>query len=82
MCLAIPGKVLEINTAASPILGKVSFGGIKKEICLELVPEVKVGDYVIVHVGFAISIIDEQEASKTLKLFEQMERLENDKSGS
>jgi len=78
MCLAIPGKVLEINTTASPIMGKVSFGGIKKEVCLELVPEVKVGNYVIVHVGFAISMMDEEEAQETLKLIDQMNDLENE----
>jgi hydrogenase expression/formation protein HypC len=72
MCLAIPGKVIEIDTAASPIMGKVSFGGIKKEVCLELVPDVKIGEYVIVHVGFAISTMNETEALETLKLFEQM----------
>ena len=75
MCLAIPGKVLEIDTTVSPIMGKVSFGGIKKEVCLELVPEVKIGNYVIVHVGFAISMMDEEEAQETLKLIEQMGKL-------
>jgi hydrogenase expression/formation protein HypC len=72
MCLAIPGKVLEINTAVSPVMGKVSFGGIKKEVCLELVPDVKIGIYVIVHAGFAISMMDEEEAQETLNLIEQM----------
>jgi hydrogenase expression/formation protein HypC len=78
MCLAIPGKVLEINAAVSPLMGNVSFGGIKKEVCLELVPEVKIGNYVIVHVGFAISMMDEEEAQETLKLIEQMNELENE----
>ncbi len=73
MCLAIPGKVELIRTDVQPTMGKVSFGGIKKEVCLELVPEVKVGDYVIVHVGFAISRMDEEEALETLRLFDQME---------
>jgi len=77
MCLAIPGKVMEIDSTVSPIMGKVSFGGIKKEVCLELVPEVKVGNYVVVHVGFAISTMDEEEAQETLKLLEQMEEFEN-----
>jgi len=72
MCLAIPGKVVEIDSTVSPVMGKVSFGGIKKEVCLELVPEVKIGEYVIVHVGFAISTMNETEALETLKLFEQM----------
>jgi hydrogenase expression/formation protein HypC len=78
MCLAIPGKVIEIDTSVSPIMGKVSFGGIKKDVCLELVPEVKIGNYVIVHVGFAISQMDEEEAQETLKLIEQMGELENE----
>ncbi len=72
MCLAIPGKVEEIDTTASPMMGKVSFGGVKKEVCLEFVPDVKIGEYVIVHVGFAINTMDESEALGTLKLFEQM----------
>jgi hydrogenase expression/formation protein HypC len=79
MCLAIPGKVLEINSSVSPAMGKVSFGGVKKDICLDLVPEVKTGDYVIVHVGFAISIVDEEEAQETLKMFEQMKEFDDDK---
>jgi hydrogenase expression/formation protein HypC len=74
MCLAIPGKVLEVDTERQPAMGKVSFGGIKKEVCLDLVPDVKVGEYVIVHVGFAISKMDEEEALETLKLFEQMRK--------
>jgi hydrogenase expression/formation protein HypC len=77
MCLAIPGKVIEIDATVSPIMGKVSFGGIKKEVCLELVPEVQIGNYVIVHVGFAISMMDEEEAQETLKLIDQMNDLEN-----
>jgi hydrogenase expression/formation protein HypC len=72
MCLAIPGKVIEIDPAVSPVMGKIDFGGIKKEVCLELVPDVKIGEYVIVHVGFAISTMDEAEALETIKLFEQM----------
>jgi len=73
MCLAIPGKVLEIDSSVQPKMGKVSFGGIQKKVCLEWMPEVKVGDYVIVHVGFAISKLDEHEALETLKLFEELD---------
>ncbi|MBN1397461.1 MAG: HypC/HybG/HupF family hydrogenase formation chaperone [Bacteroidetes bacterium] len=76
MCLAIPGKVEEIDTAASPLMGKVNFGGIKKEVCLELVPDVKVGEYVIVHVGFAINTMDESEALETIRLLKEMEESE------
>ena len=73
MCLAIPGKVLEIDDTVQPKMGKVSFGGIQKRACLEWIPEAKIGDYVIVHVGFAISKMDEKEAVKTLELIEQIE---------
>jgi hydrogenase expression/formation protein HypC len=71
MCLAIPGKVTQIDRAATPIMGKVSFGGIQKDVCLEWVPEVEVGQYVIVHVGFALNTMDEAEALETLRLFEE-----------
>lgn len=73
MCLAIPGKVLEIEDSVEPRMGRASFGGIQKRVCLEWIPDVKVGDYVIVHVGFAISKMDEVEAMKTLELFEQID---------
>ena len=72
MCLAIPGKVLEIDPVTQPKMGNVSFGGIQKRVCIEWVPDVKVGDYVLVHVGFALSTIDEQEALETLKLLSEM----------
>ncbi|MEW6509581.1 MAG: HypC/HybG/HupF family hydrogenase formation chaperone [Bacteroidota bacterium] len=72
MCLAIPGKILAINEGGSPRMGTVSFGGIQKGVCLEWVPEARVGSYVIVHVGFAISTVDEKEALETLKLFDEM----------
>jgi hydrogenase expression/formation protein HypC len=72
MCLAIPGKVLDIDRAAQPVMGTVSFGGIQKKICLEWIPEVAVGEYVIVHVGFAISKMDEKEAMETLDILRQM----------
>jgi hydrogenase expression/formation protein HypC len=74
MCLAIPGKVLEINRDGTLVMGKVSFSGIHKDICLEWLPDVQVGDYVIVHVGFAISKMDEKEALETLKMLEEMGR--------
>jgi hydrogenase expression/formation protein HypC len=73
MCLAIPGKVIEIEADAQPVMAKVSFGGIQKRICLEWLPEACVGDYVLVHVGFAISKMDEREAVETLKLLDEIE---------
>lgn len=78
MCLAVPGKVLEIDSNSQPLMGKVSFGGIQKQICLEWLPDVKVGEYVIVHVGFAISKVDEKEALETLEMFRQIEESDNE----
>jgi hydrogenase expression/formation protein HypC len=73
MCLAIPGKILSLNTDDPMIrTGKVSFGGIIKEVCLAYTPEAKVGDYVIVHVGFALSIVDEAEAHLVFDYLKQM----------
>jgi hydrogenase expression/formation protein HypC len=73
MCLAIPGKILSIERGAEPLMGIVSFGGVEKHVCLEWVPEATVGDYVMVHVGFALSTVDEKEALETLEIFRQME---------
>lgn len=72
MCLAIPGKVIEINRSSLLVMGKVDFAGIQKDVCLAWLPEVKVGDYVIVHVGFAISKIDEEEALLTFEYLKSM----------
>ena len=72
MCLGIPGKVLEIRSENDLPMGKVEFGGIVKEICLAYTPEVQVGDYVIVHVGFAISRVDEEEAKTIFSYLEQI----------
>ncbi len=73
MCLAVPGKVLNIDSSVDPVMARVSFGGVEKEVCLEWLPDVKVGDYVLVHVGFAISRLDEEEAIETLRLIEEMD---------
>ena len=72
MCLGIPGKVIEIRDDAGLPMGKVDFGGVRKEACLAYIPEIELGDYVIVHVGFAISRVDEEEALKTLEILAQM----------
>jgi len=69
MCLAIPGKVEEITTDGGLRIGRVNFGGVVKRVCLDYVPEVEVGDYTIVHVGFALSKIDEESAEQTLAEF-------------
>ncbi len=72
MCLAVPGKVIAIDRTVVPVMGTVSFSGVKKQICLDWVPAVKEGDYVIVHVGFALNTVDEEEALETLRLFKEM----------
>ena len=76
MCLAIPGKLIEITTDANGVrMGKANFGGIVKQVCLEYTPEVAQGDYVLVHVGFALSKVDEAEAARTYEALERMEQL-------
>jgi len=76
MCLGVPGKVLEIQeNALGMTMGKVDFGGITKDVCLAYLPETRPGDYVIVHVGFAISKVSEQEAAETFEILRQMGEL-------
>ena len=77
MCLSIPGKLIEITAELDETFrtGKVSFDGIVKEVSLTLVPEARVGDYVMVHVGAAISLVDEEEAVKTFNLLKQLGEL-------
>ena len=81
MCLAIPGRVEEILTEGDLRIGRVNFGGVVKRVCLDYVPEVEVGDYTIVHVGFALSKIDQETAEKTLEVFRQMGVLEEELAG-
>ncbi|MGE5647334.1 MAG: HypC/HybG/HupF family hydrogenase formation chaperone [Acidobacteriota bacterium] len=75
MCLAIPGKIVEIMEDADPSLrsGKVDFSGVRKDISLAFTPEAKTGDYVLVHVGFALSVVDEDEAQKIFEYLREME---------
>jgi hydrogenase expression/formation protein HypC len=79
MCLSIPGKLIEITGQLDETFrtGKVSFDGVVKEVSLTLVPEAKVNDYVLVHVGAAISTIDEEEAKKTFELLKQLNELQD-----
>ncbi len=72
MCLGIPGRVTEIHDEAGLAMGKVDFGGVRKDTCLAYLPDIAPGDYVIVHVGFAISKVDEVEALKTLEILATM----------
>ena len=71
MCLAVPGKVLSVQAGVTPLMGRVSFSGIEKEVCLEWMPDVRPGEYVIVHVGFAITKMDEEEALETLRVIRE-----------
>jgi hydrogenase expression/formation protein HypC len=78
MCLAIPGKVLSIGTENALRIGRVQFGGVVQPVSLDFVPEVSVGDYVMVHVGFAISRVDEEEAELTYRALERMDMLDGE----
>lgn len=76
MCLAIPGKILEIQGEGPLRTARVQFGGIVRQVSLNFVPEAELGDYVMVHVGFAISRVDAAEAERTYKLLQEMGELE------
>jgi hydrogenase expression/formation protein HypC len=75
MCLAIPGKVVEIFTNEGLHMARVQFGGVTREACLDYVPETQVGEYVLVHVGFAISRVDEEEARRTYEALAELDQL-------
>jgi hydrogenase assembly chaperone HypC/HupF len=73
MCLAVPGQVLQIDETNPDFkMAKVSFGGINKDVCVEFIPDLKVGEYVLVHVGFALNKIDEKDAEETLRILREM----------
>lgn len=78
MCLGVPGKVVEIYEQHGTRMGKVDFSGIQKEVCLAYVPEIAVGDYTVIHVGFAITKLDEASALETLRLFNELGILEEE----
>ena len=84
MCLSIPGKITEIRQDESLLMGMVDFGGITREVCLDYVPEAQVGQYVLIHVGFAISVLDEEEAMERLNTIRELadfeEELKSDSS--
>jgi len=73
MCLGIPAKVIQLYETNGLKMAKVDFGGVIKEVCMEYLPDVKLGDYTIIHVGFGLSILDEQEAVETLELLRQID---------
>ena len=78
MCLGIPGKIIEIYTQDNTRMSKVDFSGVELEVCLEAVPEANLGNYVIVHAGFAISALSEAEAKETLDLIQQIEDIQGE----
>ncbi len=76
MCLAIPGRIEQIYFDQGTLMGRINFGGVLKEVCLAYLPDIEVGDYAIVHVGFALTKLDEASALRTLQTFEEMGWLE------
>jgi len=78
MCLGVPGKIVEINDKSGLKMARVDFGGLFREACLDYVPEAQVGDYCVIHVGFAISILSESEAMETLDLLKQIADIEEE----
>jgi hydrogenase expression/formation protein HypC len=76
MCLGIPGKVIKTFREHDVLMGKVDFGGVSKQVCLEHVPNVQIGQYVLVHVGFALSAIDEAEAVMVFDFLDRMNQLD------
>jgi len=82
MCLGIPGKVVETYPEHGLLMGKVDFGGVLKRVCLEHVPQVQLGEYVIVHAGFALNAIDEAEARQVFDFLESMGQLDDLKAPS
>ncbi len=78
MCLGIPGKINSIYESDGLRMGKIDFGGVQREACLDYVPEAEIGDYVVVHVGFAISRLSEEEAQETLSLIREIMDIEEE----
>lgn len=72
MCLGVPGKIVEIYESGGLQMGKIDFGGVTREACLAYVPEAQIGDYTVIHVGFALHLISEEEANETLELLRQL----------
>ena len=81
MCLAIPGKITEIYQANELLMGRIDFGGTIREVCLAYVPEAKVGDYALIHVGFALNLLSEAEAQETLAMLRELEDLNQELGG-
>lgn len=78
MCLGVPGKIIEIYESNGLKMGKVDFNGLTREACLAYVPEAQIGDYALIHVGFALNLISEEEANETLQLLEEIAAFDED----
>lgn len=78
MCLGVPGKITEIYTVDDLKMGKIDFGGVFREACLSYTPEAQIGDYALIHVGFALNLISEEEAKETLALLEQISQYDQE----
>lgn len=76
MCLGIPGKIIEIDASSGLRMGKVDFGGVVREACLEAIPDATIGQYTIIHAGFALNILSEEEAQETLALLREISQIE------
>jgi hydrogenase expression/formation protein HypC len=82
MCLAVPGKISEIYTIGAMLMAKVDFGGVVREVCIETIPEAKVGDFTIVHAGFALNLLSEEEAQLTLDTLRELAEFEEQLAAS
>ena len=78
MCLGIPGKIIEIYETNGLKMGRIDFNGVQREACLEYVPEAQLGDYALIHVGFALNLVSEQEAQETLDLLRQIGEIDQE----
>ena len=77
MCLGIPGKIISIYEDHGTKMAKVDFGGVTREVCIEVIPEAKPGDWTIIHAGFALNLLSEEEAQETLDILREMDELAN-----
>ena len=78
MCLGIPGKIIETYVQSGLHMGRVDFGGVVREACIESIPEAKIGDYTIVHAGYALNLLSEEEANETLDLLREISQFEEE----
>jgi hydrogenase expression/formation protein HypC len=77
MCLGVPGKIIELYQKEGLLMGRIDFGGVIREACLAYVPDAKIGDYTLIHVGFALNLISEDEAMETIALINQISELDD-----